>query len=104
MQDQNSVFANITQGMTVEDADGDKVGTVDATFLPAQVAAASAPAGTTDGEAHMKVSTGLFGLGSTLYVPASYIRGAKDDRVILTVDKGTTSELGWDQKPAWIDD
>ena len=104
MTDQNSVFANIVSGMTVEDADGVKVGTVDATFLPAQVTASIAPAGSTYAEAHMKVSTGLFGLGSTLYVPASFIRGVADDRVILTVDKSKTDSLGWDRKPAWIND
>lgn len=102
MQDRFS--ASISKGMTVEDADGDKIGTIGAIFQPAQVTSTASTTATPAGEAFMKVDTGFLGLGRDLYIPAGAIRDVTEDRVILTVDKDRVDAMGWDQKPPWIDD
>lgn len=101
---QERFFASIGKGMTVEDADGDKIGTVGAIFQPAQVTSTASTTATPAGEAFMKVDTGFLGLGKDLYIPASAIRDVTQDRVILAVDKDRVDATGWDQKPHWIDD
>lgn len=100
---QDRFFATISKGMTVEDADGDKIGTVGAIFQPAQVSSTAATTSPAGGEAIMQVDTGFLGLGADLYIPAGAIRDVTTDRIILTVDKDRVEMMRWDQKPAWID-
>ena len=100
---QDRFFASIRSGMTVEDADGDKIGTVGAIFQPAQVTSTAPTRAQPTGEAFRKVDTGFLGLGRDLYIPASAIRDVTTDRIILTVDKDRVDVMGWDQKPPWID-
>ena len=101
---QDRFFASIGKGMTVEDADGDKIGTVGAIFQPAQVSSTASTTARPAGEAFMKVDTGFLGLGKNLYIPTSAIRDVTEDRVILMEDKDRVDTMGWDQKPPWIDD
>jgi hypothetical protein len=101
---QDRFFATITEGMTVEDADGDKVGTVGAIYQPAQVVSTATTAASAATEPVMKINRGLLGLGKHLYIPATAIRDVTTDRIILVSDKTRIDDMGWDQKPAWIDD
>ena len=100
---QHRYLASIATGMTIEDADGDEIGTVGTIYQPIPATAASAAAAAPADEAYMKVDRGFLGLGKHLYIPSSAIRDVTTDRVILTVDKDRVDEMGWDQKPPWID-
>jgi hypothetical protein len=102
MQDER--FAHIREDMTVEDADGDRVGTVGKIYQPASVASTASSAAEPAGQLFLKVDTGFLGLGKDLFIPASAIRDVTGDRVILTVDKDRVDEMGWDVRPAWIED
>jgi hypothetical protein len=97
-------IASIATGMTIEDADGDQIGTVGMIFQPVPATSSSATSSMPTDESYMKVDRGFLGLGKHLYIPSSAIRDVTTDRVILTVDKARVDEMGWDQKPAWIDD
>jgi hypothetical protein len=52
---------------------------------------------------YLKVSAGLFGLAGHWYIPSCAIRTVVDERVILTVDRSKLEDLGYDEKPAWIE-
>jgi len=90
----------IREGMTVEDADGDTVGKVAAIYRATSVGASGA--GSPDAEACIKVHSGLPLIGRTLYVPADAIREVKEDRVILVADETRVEDLGWEERPAWV--
>jgi hypothetical protein len=109
----------LREGMSVEDADGDSVGTVKAVYRPVRVAPAgtgpSAPASgvlapaaastpAPAGDTYLKVHSGLPLLGKTLYIPSSAIRDVSGDRVILEIDETRVNEQGWQDRPSWIDD
>jgi hypothetical protein len=93
----------IHEGMKVEDADGDKVGTVGMVFQPVSTPSTTAnwsePA-----TAYLKVDAGLFGLTKHWYTPASAIREVVDDRVILSVDESRLGDMGWSERPDWINE
>jgi hypothetical protein len=101
---QEERFAPIREGMTVEDADGDKVGTVGKIYQPASVSSTASSTTAPAGELFLKVDTGFLGLGKDRFIPASAIRNVTGDRVILTVDKDRVDEMGWDVRPTWIED
>jgi len=101
---QEERFAPIREGMTVEDVDGDKVGTVGKIYQPASVSSTASSTTEPAGELFLKVDTGFLGLGKDQFIPASAIRDVTGDRVILTVDKDRVDEMGWDVRPAWIED
>ena len=88
--------------MHVEDADGDKIGTVLAIYQPVRVTSAGLSAATPAGDAYLKVHVGLPLLGKNLYIPAGAIRDVAVDRNILRVDESRLDEQGWDERPAWI--
>ena len=92
---QQDLHATIREDMKVEDADGDKVGTVAALCLPDGTEAAPGAVAAS----HIKVSVGLLSLGGHWYIPLSAVRTVVDDRVILNVDQTKLGDLGWD-KPA----
>ena len=75
---QDRFFASVGKGMTVEDADGDKIGTVGAIFQPTQVSSTASTTARPVGEAFMKVATGFLGLGKDLYIPTSAIRNVTE--------------------------
>jgi hypothetical protein len=85
---QQDLLMSIREGMTVEDADGDKVGTA-AELVP--------PAGAS--EAYIKVSVGLLSIGGHWYIPLSAVRTVVDDRVILDVDQTKLEDMGFDKPP-----
>jgi hypothetical protein len=95
-------LASIANGMTIEDADGDEIGSVGMIYQPVS-AAATPPTSVSADDAYMKVDRGFLGLGKHLYIPSSAIRDVTAHRVILTVDKDKIDLMGWDQKPHWID-
>ena len=92
----------IHEGMHVEDADGDKIGTVGAIYQPIRVASTTASNATPAGDVYLKVHAGLSFLGKNLYIPASAIRDVTDDRIILRVDETDLEKQGWDERPSWI--
>jgi hypothetical protein len=94
---QQDLIPRIRDGMQVEDADGDAVGTVDELMLPV----GTDLRGTTPGrEAHIKVRVGIMGIGGHWYIPVSAVRTVVDDRVILDVDQTRLDEMGWGEPPA----
>jgi hypothetical protein len=94
----------IREGMSVEDADGDSVGTVKAVFQAVQASSAATSNVAPAGDAYLKVHAGLPLIGKTLYIPASAVRDVADDRVILQIDESRVGEQGWEDRPAWIDE
>ena len=94
----------IREGMSVEDADGDSVGTVKAVFQAVRASSADSGNASPAGDAYLKVHAGLPLIGKTLYIPLSAIRDVADDRVILQLDETRVEEQGWEQRPAWIDE
>ena len=93
---QQDLIPRIRDGMKVEDADGDAVGTVDELMLPV---GADLRANMPGREAHIKVKVGIMGLGGHWYIPVSAVRTVVDDRVILDVDQTRLEKLGWDKAP-----
>ena len=94
----------ITEGMDVEDADGDKIGTVRAIYQPIRVISTTSSTSTPAGDACLKVHVGFSVLGKDLYIPASAIRDVTADRVILRVDDSRVGDQGWDERPSWINE
>ena len=94
----------IREGMGVEDADGDKIGTVSAIYQPVRVISTTSSTPTPAGDTYLKVHAGLPLLGKTLYIPASAIRDVTADRIILRLDETDVGEQGWDERPAWINE
>jgi hypothetical protein len=101
---QDRFFGNIREGMDVVDFDGDKVGTVDKIFQPAAVSSTASRTGEASGEPILKVTSGLLGLGTEYYIPASAVRDATAERVVLSADKDQLDNMGWDTRPPWLDD
>jgi hypothetical protein len=62
---QAQYFANIREGVDVVDVDGDKVGTVNKIFQPAQVPSTAATRAEPAGRPILKVDTGFLGLART---------------------------------------
>jgi hypothetical protein len=91
----------IHEGMHVEDADGDAIGTVGAIYQPMRVVATTSSAAPA-GDACLKVHAGLSFLGKNLYIPASAIRDVTADRIILRIDQTDLDKQGWEERPAWI--
>ena len=75
----------IREGMTIYDADGDKVGTAD------EVTAS-----------YVRVKSGLLGLGKSYYVPLSALGQAREDGLYLTAQKDRLGGLGFDQPPSGL--
>jgi|SwirhisoilCB2_FD_contig_31_3291081_length_514_multi_2_in_0_out_0_2 hypothetical protein len=96
------LMMGIHKGMAVEDADGDAVGSVSQVYPPVNAQVATPPADPTP-VGYLKVNAGLFGLAGHWYIPSSAIRTVVDERVILTVDRSKLEDLGYDEKPAWIE-
>jgi len=94
----------IRDGMHVEDADGDKIGTVGAIYQPIRVMSTTSSTPVPAGDAYLKVHVGLSLLGKNLYIPASAIRDVSGDRIILRVDETAIDEQGWDERPSWINE
>ena len=92
----------IYQGMHVEDADGDAIGTVDAIYQPMRVVASTSSGAAQAADTYLKVHAGLPLLGKTLYIPAGAIRDVTADRIILRIDENDLDKQGWEERPAWI--
>jgi hypothetical protein len=90
--------------MDVVDFDGDKVGTVDKIFQPTTVRSTASSTAESAGEPTLKVKSGLLGLGTEYYIPASVVRDVTTDRVVLSTDKDQLDSMGWDSRPPWISD
>lgn len=93
---QQDLLTTIREGMSVEDADGDSVGTVSELCLPAS--AGSSPSAQSNA-AYIKVSVGLLSIGGHWYIPLSAVRTVVDDRVILDVDQTKLGDMGFDKPP-----
>ncbi|MBI4494813.1 MAG: Hsp20/alpha crystallin family protein [Chloroflexi bacterium] len=112
----------IRQGMDVCDRNRNKIGTVGMVYRPVGATTrgrpqsgttptgttgygqpGTTPTGTTTGmEPHLKVDTGFLGLGKDLYVPAHFIRDVATDCVVLDVERDRLDQMGWDQRPSFI--
>jgi hypothetical protein len=100
---------HLREGMTVEDADGDKIGTIKGIVQPAAVVVQATDTTVqsttvqTGGEVFLKVHSGLPIIGKTLYIPSSAVRDVSGDRVILIADESKVDDMGWDQLPPGIE-
>jgi hypothetical protein len=101
---QDRYFGNILEGMDVVDVDFDKVGTVDRIFQPAAVRSTASTTADPAGELILKVKSGILGLGTEYYIPASMVRDVTTEWVVLSVDKGQLDNMGWDTRPPWLSD
>jgi len=101
---QDRFFGSIRKGMDVVDLDGDKIGTVDKIFQPAAVTSTASSTAEPAGQPVFKVETGILGLGTDYYVPASAVRDVSTDRIMLGIDKDELDTAGWDTRPPWIND
>ena len=52
----------------------------------------------------MEVKTGLLGLGAHLFIPLSAIQETLNDCVFVAPPKEEFESLGWDDKPAYLDE
>src|SRR5918994_4512585 len=93
---QQELLGAIRVGMTVEDADGDKVGAVGEVCVPAS---AGLNPSAHHAAAYLKVSVGLLSIGGHWYIPLNAIRTVVDDRVILDEDQTKLGDLGFDKPP-----
>jgi len=96
---QQDMTTRIRDGMDLEDADGDPIGSISKVYYPTSMTSTD-PAG----DAYLQVGAGLFGLTGHWYIPMIAVRDVVDNRVILREDRSKLSDLGWDQKPEWITD
>lgn len=91
-------FSQIAAGMDVCDSSGEKIGTVARVYRPARTAVA---AGAMDApEDVVEVKTGLLGLGTHYFVPASGIQNMGEDCVTLTRTKDQVE--AWKTKPSYL--
>jgi hypothetical protein len=56
------------------------------------------------GESIIEVKTGLLGLGTRYYIPERAIADVSESGVVLTVAHSALDDLGWQTKPAELDD
>ena len=103
------LFAQLADGMDVYDLAGDKIGTVDGLFRPAASVAGTGTAPprhveATRAEPYFRIKKGILGFGTDLYIPSSAITDVTGNRVTLSTEKDRASEMGWDERPAWIPD
>jgi hypothetical protein len=102
-------FSQLADGMDVYDLSGDKIGTVDGLFRPAASVASTGTTPPTHVEAtraepYFRIRKGILGFGKDLYIPAGAITDVTGNRVTLGVEKDRATEMGWDERPAWIPD
>ena len=91
-------FSNqVSDGMDVMDADGDKVGTVD------EVYDASASEKSSSGGGYLRVPTGFLGMGREHHIPFSAIGDVRDGQIQLNVAKDRLDDLGYDAAPMAAD-
>lgn len=99
----DNVNVRVREGMAIEDAKGESIGKVSEVIYP--VAGPSTAADSPDAvTAYLKVDRGLFSLGGHWYIPSSAIREIVEDRIILQVDESKLGDMGWDQRPGWVDE
>jgi hypothetical protein len=102
-------FTELADGMDVYDIAGSKIGTVDGLFRPAASVASTGTTVPTHVEAtraepFFRIRKGILGFGKDLYIPAGAITDVTGNRVTLSTEKDRISEIGWDERPAWIPD
>ena len=97
-------FTALREDMDVYDVNGDKVGKTNKMYQPTIVSSTPSTLAEPVGQPFVKIDTGFLGLGKHLYVPASAIADVSGDRVTLNVDKDRFDDLGWDERPDFIDD
>jgi uncharacterized protein (TIGR02271 family) len=86
----------LTDGMDVYDANGDKVGTVDEVYD-------STGAGGASGGGYLRVPTGFLGLGREHHIPFSAVQSVEGDRINLNVGRDELDNLGYDEAPRDVD-
>jgi hypothetical protein len=83
------------------DTSGEPIGVVTQVYTPALVT----PGGEGGlGESIIEVKTGLLGLGTRYYIPESAISDVTESGVVLSVARSALDDLGWQTKPAELDD
>ncbi len=92
-------FSNqVSDGMDVMDADGEKIGTV------AQVYDASASEkSSSSGGGYLRVPTGFLGMGREHHIPFRAISDVRNGQIQLNVAKDRLDDLGFDAAPTAAD-
>ena len=96
--------------MDVCDMTGKKVGTIAHIYRYAEAAtpvsgstSATPPREFPPYDELMEVKTGLWGLGSHLYIPLSSVEMTLDDGVFVLKSQEEFKHLGWHHKPPYFD-
>jgi len=87
--------------MDVYDSEGHKVGAISHVYRHSLIAAGEV-AGSWHADDRIEVSTGLFGLGTHLYVPFDAVDEVTHAAVTLTQTKREIDDLGWERKPSTL--
>ena len=98
-------WSAVRKGMDVYDLNDDKIGSVGEVYAGATVGtSATGTTGVSASGNYLKVDTGFLGLGKDYYVPAEYVSEVIDDKVMLNLTKDAAKTMGWDNKPAALED
>jgi hypothetical protein len=84
------------------DTNGEPIGVVAHIYTPALAARGGDRSGL--GESIIEVKTGFLGLGTRYYIPERAIADVTESGVVLTVARSALDDLGWQTKPAELDD
>ena len=94
-------YANqVTDGMDVYDANGDKIGSVSEVYDANQTGGRTSASG----GGYLRVPTGFLGLGREHHIPFSAVRSVEGDRINLGVSKEDLDNLGYGETPTTIGD
>jgi hypothetical protein len=97
-------FTAVREDMDVYDVNGDKIGKTNKLYQPTIVSSTPSTLAEPVGQPFVRIETGFLGLGKHFYIPATAIADVSGDRVTLNVDKDRFDEMGWDERPDFIDD
>ena len=104
-------LGRLKPGLEVCDVSGEKVGTIARVYRYADALVGAGDSGATVPAAEppshdeiIEVKTGLFGLGSHLYIPIGAIQDMLQESVFLSEPKSAFDRLGWHDKPAHLDE
>lgn len=97
MENTSDVAARIREGMDVYSSDDEKLGQVGEVNIGTTTEVSSQT--TSEERSFFQVKSGMFGLGSDLWLPANLVGSVDDDRVLLAVTKDEAQQQGWGERP-----
>ena len=98
-------LGRVIPGMDVCDVTGEKIGTIAHIYQPhvgTEATEEATPART--GHEVLEVKTGFLGLGKHYYIPMNDVQEVLTDSVFLSKSREAFAELGYEEKPAHLDE